>query len=123
MDRSADPKIVTMMIAELLRVHGDERWEEWGDDWWRHADRVGQFKTGVWAWMSTDVLVRRGYPHRRLDWGADMFELTKQDLMAEFGPDPVLGPVAPARRAGERWRKSIADLADGTYGFVLIECW
>lgn len=32
---------MTEFVIELLRLRGDERWDDWGDRWWEHADILG----------------------------------------------------------------------------------
>jgi hypothetical protein len=32
---------MTMMEFRLIRLHGTEDWETWGDDWPKHVDVVG----------------------------------------------------------------------------------
>lgn len=33
---------MTMMVHKLVRIHGDETWEAWGDDWQDHADVIAE---------------------------------------------------------------------------------
>jgi len=111
-----------MLMTELLRLTGEERWHEWGSDWGEYVDRVGELVTAAGAWVATARLRRAGYPTRRLDWGAVMFELAKRDLVVEFGAAREVRPSIGARRLGEDWSITIADLDDACrYGLVVLE--
>ncbi len=35
---------MTMMSHLLIRLHGDEDWDAWGDDWWDHVERLGELE-------------------------------------------------------------------------------
>jgi hypothetical protein len=46
---------MTEFSVEILRLHGDEPWEQWGGDWWSHADRLGTVPTaGPGGWQLLD---------------------------------------------------------------------
>jgi hypothetical protein len=39
--RELGDRLVTMIDHLVVRLHGDEDWEAWGDRWWDHIDKVG----------------------------------------------------------------------------------
>ena len=69
------------MSRELVRLTGDEEWDAWGDDWSRHVDKIADLQLfgsesyyGPPEWM-------RQHPRRQLDWGATLYEASKDDVV------------------------------------------
>ena len=67
---------MTTYAYYLLRIHGSESWDEWGDDWLAHADVVGipSQRSVSREWLRSRVELTE------LDWGATLYELTEADL-------------------------------------------
>jgi hypothetical protein len=112
---------MTEFSVEILRLHGDEPWEQWGGDWWSHADRLGTVPAaGPGGWQLLDHFRAAGVSGRQLDWGALLFPVTREELLelipgsAELRP-PASHPGAPA--------VTLAGLpGDADYGLVVVEC-
>ncbi len=106
---------------ELLRLHGDERWSEWGVDWAQHADRVAELPPTHVTELLAHFKLNHMHP-TRLDWGALLYALRKPDLEAIYSADGELIPPHSARMAGQSWKKRIGELdADDAYGLVVVE--
>lgn len=115
---------MTMYMSELVRVRGNERWDEYGDDWWDHVKRIGEFRQDSIARSAGASLRQAGFKGRQLDWGAFLYELSKEELIRFVGADAELIPVAPARKRGRRWVKTVGKLRNSwRYGMVVIELW
>ncbi len=112
---------MTMIVTELLRLRGDECWSEWKDDWIKHVERIGEMSVSGWSQFD---LRRAGFEGLQLDWGAFLFEMSKMELIQQYGGDTKLSPTFPAREKGEQWTKALQDLEDeDRYGAVFIECY
>ena len=116
-----------MMVHKLLRLNGDEKWEAWGDDWHDHADVVGELSF-VSGWNSAPDWLR-DHPHRQLDWGAFMYELSLDDVRRLIGQRPNYADIRedwdrPFREAEARQNALLDSLAeDGRYAVVWIEAY
>lgn len=107
---------MTMMMVELIRLTGDERWEEWGDDWWDHVERVAEVPGYGWSGGS---VISAG---RQIDWGAVLHEASKTRLVETLGAETRLAR-SYAHKNNEPYPATIGDLPEGQYGFVVVECY
>ena len=108
---------MTMMSHLLIRLHGDEDWDAWGDDWWDHVERLGELEWAHgWHGISHEV---EGEPvKRRLDWGAVLYELSRQQV-EQLADEPDWLQHTPS---AERQRELLAGLRDeDRYGVVFVE--
>lgn len=116
-----------MMIHKLLRLHGDEDWEAWSDNWQDHADVIGELRF-VSGWMSPPDWLR-DRPRKQLDWGAWMYEVSLDEVHRLIGPRPNYADIReewdrPFREAEERQNALLDALpADGRYAVVWIEAY
>lgn len=62
---------MTMFVTELIRITGDEQWEEWGDDWSDHVEFIGELPGPPSSWDLLARLRQRGLSSIQLDWGAE----------------------------------------------------
>lgn len=107
---------------ELLRLHGDERWSDWGPDWEQHADRVAELPSMAVPELLAHFKENHVHP-TRLDWGALLYPLRKPDLEAIYSAEGELIPTHSARMHGEIWKRRIAELdGDEAYALVVVEC-
>jgi hypothetical protein len=117
------------MSRELVRLTGDEEWDAWGDDWWRHVNKIADLQLfapesyyGPPEWM-------RQHQRRQLDWGATLYEASKDDvvrlLMEAARPDYTgisEGYDRPFRELATRQDQLLRSLADdGRYGVIWVE--
>lgn len=111
----------TEFAIELLRLRGDERWSEWGDDWWDHVERLGELPPdGPGGWGLLDHFRSEGLRGTQLDWGALLFPVTKEKLIALYSATTELRapPSGPEAR-----RLQLSELPeDDRYGLVVVEC-
>ena len=117
---------MTMMVHILLRLRGDEDWNAWEDNMERYdrADRIGELTLdGNWG-VAPGWLEDR--PHRRLDWGAEMHEMSLDEIRRLIGPRPDADRKDDGLNLAER-AKSHAMLdslsPDGRYAVVWMECY
>ena len=113
---------MTEFAIELLRLHGDENWSEWGDRWWDHVERLGELPSGGpgGGWRILDHFRRAGVEAIQLDWGTLLFPVTKQELLALFTQSGRLRPHA-AQSDQEAFDLSRLP-EDRDYGLVVVEC-
>jgi hypothetical protein len=107
----------------LLTLTGDENWEDWGDAWQQHVTEITQLQfvgQRPPSWL-------REHPSKRLDWGADLFELDLGVVRRLIGARPNYADIKeewdrPFREAEERQDENLATLArDGRYAVVYVE--
>jgi hypothetical protein len=112
---------VTVYVTEILGLTGDEKWEQWGDDWWDHVERLGEAPSGSHYGLSLiRLLDERGYQSRQLDWGAFLYEVTKPILIELYGEEAELPPHGQ-QPAGSPTHP-LRDLdEEASYGIVVIE--
>lgn len=110
---------VTEFVIELLRLRGDEQWDDWGDQWWEHADILGELpQEGPGGWQLIDHFRGQALKGRNLDWGALLYPVTKEELVGLYPPTAELRP-----RRGVSAQTLLSELAeDDSYGLVVIEC-
>jgi len=118
---------MTMMVHILLRLRGDEDWDAWERDmqWYDRADRIGELTVGGHWSSAPDWLEDR--PHRRLDWGAEMYELSLDEVRRLIGLRPDADRKHDGPDLAERGAESHAMLdslsPDGRYAVVWMECY
>lgn len=109
---------MTEFVIQLLRLRGDERWGEWGDRWWEHAEILGELPDSLGGWHLIDHFREQGRRGRRLDWGALLYPVTSEELVALHPEAAELEP----REASGSGPTRLSDLAaDESYGLVVIE--
>lgn len=112
---------MTDFVIELLRLHGDERWSEWGDAWWDHADRLGRLPSEeAGGWQLIDHFRRESVRGTKLDWGALLYPVSKEELIALYSPTTELRLHDPSARS-DRMRLSELPGHD-RFGLVVVEC-
>jgi hypothetical protein len=112
---------MTEFVIELLRLRGDERWDEWGDSWWDHVERLGSLPPeGPGGWQLLDDFRSKGVEATQLDWGALLFPVTKEMLIALYSPSSELRPQ-DSNPGSERIQLSKLP-EDDQYGLVVVEC-
>lgn len=111
---------MTEFVVELIRLHGDERWSDWGDGWWKHVERLGELThEGFGGWPLLDHFRSEGVHGTKLDWGALMFPVTKKQLIDLYSAESELRPFSGTPE-GERMQ--LSDLLEGErYGLVVEE--
>ena len=119
---------MTMMVHILIRLHGDEDWDAWGKnmEWYDRVDRIGELTVaGNWGTLASDAQEDR--PHRRLDWGAEMHEMSLDEIRRLIGPRPDADRKHDGPDLAERGAESHAMLdslsPDGRYAVVWMECY
>lgn len=118
---------MTMMVHALLRLHGDEDWEAWGDDWQRHVDWLCTLDR-VTDWLAPPQWLRER-PSRQLDWGAFLYEVSLAEVRRRVEPRTNYADIRedwdrPFREARERQDALLASLPeDGRYAVLWIECY
>lgn len=118
---------MTMMVHKLLRLHGDEDWGAWGEDWHDHADVIGDLSF-VTGWSTTPEWLR-DRPRRQLDWGAWMYEVSLADVRRLIGPEPNYADIKdewnrPFREAEERQNSLLDSLPENDrYAVVWMEAY
>lgn len=102
----------------VIRLHGNEKWGVWRGNWWEHVDEVGQLHW-VKGWSALPPFSRdRLREARQLDWGAFLYEMTKEELIALAHEPPWL---AETQSAADQ-RAMLARLRDDEcYGIVYVE--
>jgi hypothetical protein len=103
-----------MMQHLLLRLHGDEDWAAWGDDWLRHADVLGEL-SWVKGWSLPPEWLGEG---KQLDWGAFLHELSGEDVRRLVDEPSWLAAAETAQRQRELLQ---ALSATESYGVVYVE--
>lgn len=83
-----------MFVTELIRITGDEQWEEWGDDWSDHVEFIGELPGPPSSWDLLARLRQRGLSSIQLDWGANLYRFRKVDLLMVFGREAQTSPKA-----------------------------
>lgn len=112
---------MTEFAIELLRLHGDERWSEWGDRWWDHVDRLGELpRDGPGGWQLIDHFRGEGVQGTQLDWGALLYPVGKKDLVALYSEGAELRRPQPSADAASIRLSELPD--DDRYGLVVVEC-
>ena len=93
--------------------------------WYDRADRIGELTVGGHWSSAPDWLEDR--PHRRLDWGAEMYELSLDEVRRLIGPRPDADRKHDGPDLAERGAESHAMLdslsPDGRYAVVWMECY
>lgn len=112
---------MTQIDHILIRLTGLERWGEWRDDWEDHVDEIARLR--YVAPTPPSWLLDR--PHRELDWGARLFEVTLDDVRRLTADRPTYDDPAadkPFRVHAERQRRLLDTLSgDDRYGVVFLE--
>jgi hypothetical protein len=108
---------MTMMSHLVIRLHGDEDWEAWGDAWGDHVGRVGE---RAWAhgWVGPAVPLSTGVEPRTLDWGAKLYEATAE-LVRKLAWEPSWMAQTETTKAQRRLLAALSD--DERYGVVFVE--
>jgi hypothetical protein len=101
-----------MMAYLVIRLHGDEDWDAWGDDWWDHVERVGELH-----WLQLSNGAAPG-PSRWLDWGASLREASAEDIRRIAWEPPWLADTESAREQRELLEMLTTE---GRYGLVSVE--
>jgi hypothetical protein len=103
---------MTVMRHLLIKVHGDEDWEAWKDDWWSNVDRVA-WLSDVEGWLGPPAWVHERSTERQLDWGASLYSgLTKADVQK----------LTRAPTNDQEQRELLANLSENErYGVVYVE--
>ena len=111
---------MTEFVIELLRLRGDEQWDDWGDRWWEHAGILGGLpQEGPGGWQLIDHFRGQALEGRKLDWGALLYPITKEELVALYRPRPSSDPAgAPSQDRPDCPSSPTTD----HYGLVVIEC-
>lgn len=112
---------MTEFAIELLRLRGDERWSEWGDAWWDHAERIGTLPSeGPGGWQLLDHFRGEGERGKQLDWGALLFPVTKEKLLTLY---PETSKLRPPHSSPGPAPAQLSELPeDDQYGLVVVEC-
>ena len=104
---------MTMMVYVIVRLHGDEDWDAWGDKWWDHVEQVGELN-----WFKNPGVLDG--PGLQLDWGAFLHEVSKEQIRRlAWEPDmPALSEWILEQRA-------FVDGLSSTdrYGLISVECY
>ena len=110
---------MTEFVIVLLRLRGDEQWDDWGDQWWEHADILGELpQEGPGGWQLIEHFRGQALRGRKLDWGALLYPITKSELVALYSATAALRP----RQASEVGSIRLSSLAeDDDYGLVVVE--
>ena len=110
---------MTEFTIELLRLRGDEPWSKWGDGWWDHADILGELpQDGPGGWQLIDHFRAQQVSSTRLDWGALLYPVSKEELLALYSPAAEIRPRTEAASAPAR----LSELSDDeSYGLVVVE--
>lgn len=109
-----------MMVHWLLRLHEDDPPANWGEHWPRHADPICELDL-VGCWLGPpDWLAARS--RRQLDWGAAVYEVTKDDLLRLISAGR---PSASSHRreTQDQQARVIEGLSPERYAVVWIECY
>lgn len=108
--------------ALLVRLHPEDAWEDWGDDWWNLCNRVGQLHF-VGGWLSAPAWVAGCRPGRRLDWGAWMHELSLPDVLRLVGEEPLTAASRSSEGEDGRDQRALLTALDphGSYSVVWRE--
>jgi hypothetical protein len=111
---------MTMMVHKLVRLTGNEPWDELGDDWESQLDVVCNLSF-VRGWSITPGSISRKRKERTLDWGARLYEVSKAELLGLLESRPE----SDTRQ--EDWDAQHTRLAelpeDGRYGVIWMECY
>jgi hypothetical protein len=112
---------MTEFVIELLRLHGDEQWSEWGAGWWDHAERLGTLPSdGPGGWQLLDRFRGEDRQGTQLDWGALLFPVTKKELLTLY---PATSKLRPPSSNAAVPPIELSDLSDDEkYGLVVVEC-
>ncbi len=112
---------MTEFVIELLRLRGDERWSDWGDGWWDRVERLGELSDeGPGGWQLLDHFRGEGVKGTQLDWGALLFPVTKEQLIALYSETSELRAPHSKPHAA---RIQISELPESDqYGLVVVEC-
>lgn len=112
---------MTEFVIELLRLGGDERWSEWGDSWWDHVERLGGLPSeGPGGWQLLDHFRSKDVKGTQLDWGALLFPVTKEMLIALYSATGELRPHGSNPDAEQIQLSELPE--DDQYGLVVVEC-
>ena len=113
---------MVVMAHRLIRLGGDENWQSWGDDWMGHVETlVLDLSVPLSNYHVAPRWLREKVDSRLLDWGAWLYEVTREDLLR------ILAEVGPPRND---WRQEkmqqelslVGDLdPDRRYGLIWIE--
>ena len=95
-------------------------------EWYDRVDRIGELTVGGnYGSLASDGQEDR--PHRRLDWGAYMYELSLDEIRQLIGPRPDADRKHEWPDRAEHEAKSHAMLdslsPDGRYAVVWMECY
>jgi hypothetical protein len=108
---------MTMMAHTLIRIHGDEDWEAWGNDWASHVDRVGGI-TELEGWIGPPAWLEVKGGERQLDWGAFLYEIANFADVKRL----VSAPRHPDIAAQQHPLLELLS-EDERYGVIYIECY
>jgi hypothetical protein len=101
----------------LVRLHGNEDWDSWGQDWMNHVDKVGNLHWIDDFMPSPDWL--RDHRSQQLDWRAFLYEMRADEI------GRLLTRPPPDQR-GDAWQRQLKLLetlyaSDSRYAVVWIE--
>jgi hypothetical protein len=104
---------VTVIDHLVVRLHGDEDWEAWGDKWWDHIDKVGELH-----WVGHSAGPFPSGPERQLDWGAFLTEATCEEVRGLAWVPPWLADSDWARQ-----QRAMLERLSPTerYGVIAVE--
>jgi hypothetical protein len=108
---------MTFYTKRLIRIRGDEPWDESGAGWWQHADAITDLGFLRPQDSSSPPEWLQAHKRRSLDWGAVLVEVSRDDVLR-------LTESTPNDHGSESWqqqRQLLADLPDGCYGVIWIE--
>ena len=109
-----------MTVHKLMRLHGDEDWEAWGDDWHDHADIIGELDH-VSGWGGPRKSLE-DHSHLQLDWGARMWELSLDEVRRLTASRPRSERDEwdrPFREAAER-QEALLDSLDASARYAVV---
>lgn len=106
-----------MMAHVLIRLHGNEDWARWGDHWHRHVDEIGEL-SWVNGWIGPPDWLRERVGKQRLDWGAILYEVSKEDVQRLVWEPEWLADTDAARKQ----RALLESLSkEERYGVIFME--
>ena len=106
---------MTFFAHRLIRISGNENWEEWGAHWWGHVDAITDlwWVDGFWgppAWLAERDSIY-------LDWGARLWTVTRAEVLLLIKPRTQ--HLLPDWDEQNRLIESLPE--DDTYGVIWIE--
>ena len=101
----------------LIRLHGNEDWDAWGQDWADHVDKVADLHW-IDDFMPSPNWLRE-HPSRQLDWRAFLYEMRAHEISPLF-------TRPPSDQLGAAWQQQLElletlYLRDFRYAVVWIE--